>query len=131
MLKRSKSWGAGGVPKCLASSNGAITLESSDNGGSDIEMAAGFPAMGEESGKKIRDYAEVAYLTGRNRVVASHFPTALGIDDFLHRLEIALYAYGFHGDNSIGKGRKSLLDSAFLTSSFDVNFFPACVIQMV
>lgn len=99
-LKRSKSWGAGGVPKCLAPSNGAVALESSDNGGSDVEVAA-FPAMGEQSVKKIRDYAEVAYLTGRNRVVTSHFPTSLGIDDFLHRLEIALYAYGFHGDNSI------------------------------
>lgn len=52
--------------------------------------------------KKIRDYTEVAYLTGRTRVVSRHFPAAMGIDDFLHRLEIALYAYGFTGDNSIG-----------------------------
>lgn len=55
-----------------------------------------------ENGKKSRDYAEVAYLTGRMRVVTSHFPSAIGIDDFLHRTEIALYAYGFNGDNSIG-----------------------------
>lgn len=54
--------------------------------------------------EKARGYAEVAYLTGRTRVVNSHFPTALGVDDFLHRLEIALYAYGFNGDNSIGEG---------------------------
>ena len=53
--------------------------------------------------EKARGYAEVAYLTGRTRVVNSHFPTALGVDDFLHRLEIALYAYGFNGDNSIGE----------------------------
>jgi hypothetical protein len=52
---------------------------------------------------KIREYAEVAYLTGRSRKVSAHFSTAMGIDDFLHRLEIALYAYGFHGDNSIGE----------------------------
>ena len=52
---------------------------------------------------KVRGYAEVAYLTGRTKVVTNHFPTAMGIDDFLHRLEIALYAYGFNGDNAIGK----------------------------
>ena len=56
----------------------------------------------DESSKKVRDYAEVAYLTGRMRVVTNHFSSAIGIDDFLHRLEIALYAYGFNGDNSIG-----------------------------
>lgn len=53
--------------------------------------------------KKLRDYAEVAYLTGRHRVICQHFPTAMGVDDFIHRMEIALYAYGFHGDNSIGE----------------------------
>ncbi|KAL4520247.1 hypothetical protein Ndes2526B_g01226 [Nannochloris sp. 'desiccata'] len=51
--------------------------------------------------EKVRGYAEVAYLTGRTKIVANEFPTALGIDDFLHRLEIALYAYGFNGDNAI------------------------------
>lgn len=53
--------------------------------------------------EKVRGYAEVAYLTGRAKVVSHHFSTALGIDDFLHRLEIALHAYGFNGDNSIGE----------------------------
>ena len=47
-------------------------------------------------------YAEQAYLTARSRRVAKHFPTAIGVDDFLNRLEIALFAYGFTGDNSIG-----------------------------
>ena len=47
------------------------------------------------------DYVEVAYLTGRTRRITQHFPSALGIDDFLHRLEIALYAYGFKSENSI------------------------------
>ena len=47
-------------------------------------------------------YAEQAYLTARARRVAKHFPTAIGVDDFLNRLEIALFAYGFTGDNSIG-----------------------------
>jgi len=62
------------------------------------------PANGmNTNGKKLKDYTEVAYLTGRARVVNQHFPSAMGIDDFLHRLEIALYAYGFNGDNAIGK----------------------------
>ena len=47
-------------------------------------------------------YTEQAYLTARTRRVAQHFPTSLGIDDFLNRLEIALFAYGFTGQNSIG-----------------------------
>lgn len=67
----------------------------------DLEPTNGVALNG--SGKKLRDYTEVAYLTGRARVVTKHFPTAIGIDDFLHRLEIALYAYGFNGDNSIGE----------------------------
>jgi hypothetical protein len=51
---------------------------------------------------KLRGYTEAAYLTGRTRVVTELFPEALGVDDFLHRLEIALFAFGFNGDNSIG-----------------------------
>jgi hypothetical protein len=53
--------------------------------------------------KKLIDYSEVAYLTGRTRVVTQRFPGALAVDDFMLRLEIALYAYGFNGDNSIGE----------------------------
>ena len=49
-------------------------------------------------------YTEQAYLTARTRRIAQHFPDALGIDDFLNRLEIALFAYGFTGQNSIGGG---------------------------
>ena len=30
-------------------------------------------------------------------------PAALGVDDFMQRLEIALYAFGFSNDNSIGE----------------------------
>jgi hypothetical protein len=54
---------------------------------------------------KVRSYAEVAYLTGRAKVVTQHFNTALGMDDFMNRLEIALFAFGFHSDNSIGAGQ--------------------------
>lgn len=51
--------------------------------------------------KRGKDFTEVAYLVGRTRKVTTHFEAAIGIDDFLHRLEIALFAFGFNGDNSI------------------------------
>ena len=34
--------------------------------------------------------------------VSKHFSSSMGEDDFIARLEIALFAYGFTGDNSIG-----------------------------
>jgi hypothetical protein len=34
--------------------------------------------------------------------VRKHFEAAMGADDFMQRLEMALYAFGFTGDNSIG-----------------------------
>ncbi len=52
---------------------------------------------------KAYQYTEQAYLTARTRRVAQYFPRALGLDDFLNRLEIALFAYGFTGENCIGK----------------------------
>lgn len=42
-------------------------------------------------------------LTARHLEVAKHFPTAMGVDDFIARLEMALAAYGFTGDNAIGE----------------------------
>lgn len=47
------------------------------------------------------DYAASAYLTARAKVVNESFEGALGIDDFINRVEIALYSFGFSGDNSI------------------------------
>lgn len=35
--------------------------------------------------------------------VVKHFPAAMGVDDFIARLEMALAAYGFTGDNAIGE----------------------------
>jgi hypothetical protein len=35
--------------------------------------------------------------------VVKHFPTSMGVDDFMARLEMALAAYGFTGDNAIGE----------------------------
>lgn len=34
---------------------------------------------------------------------ACRFPTSLGVDDFISRVEVALWGYGFRGDNSIGE----------------------------
>lgn len=50
---------------------------------------------------KRRAGMQVPYLYTRTNAIRQHFPTALPVDDFLHRLEIALFAYGFTGDNSI------------------------------
>lgn len=44
-----------------------------------------------------------AYFTKRHQQVLQYFPSALGVDDFVARVEVALCAYGFTGDNSIGK----------------------------
>ena len=44
-----------------------------------------------------------AYYTRRHELVLQHFPTALGVDDFISRVEIALSAHGFRGENSIGE----------------------------
>ena len=41
-------------------------------------------------------------LAGRAKAVQKQFETALGQDDFIQRVEMALFAYGFTGDNSIG-----------------------------
>jgi hypothetical protein len=42
-------------------------------------------------------------LAERLAEVTKHFPTALSVDDFMSRVEVALAGYGFTGDNSIGK----------------------------
>ena len=47
--------------------------------------------------------SEQAYLEHRTRLVRRSFPHALGVDDFMQRVEVALHAFGFSGDNSIGE----------------------------
>jgi hypothetical protein len=47
--------------------------------------------------------AEAAYLKSRVDTIQSHFPSALSVDDFLFRLEMALCSFGLNGENSIGK----------------------------
>ena len=38
----------------------------------------------------------------RANKVQEQFGNAMGADDFMQRVEMALYAFGFNGDNSIG-----------------------------
>lgn len=45
--------------------------------------------------------AEAAYLKSRVDTIQSHFPSALSVDDFLFRLEMALCSFGLNGENSI------------------------------
>ena len=66
------------------------------------KQQAGFQPLISRQKSTLDQYAEQAYLTARTRRIAKHFPTAIGVDDFLNRLEVALFAYGFTGDNSIG-----------------------------
>ena len=81
------------------------TAPPSATNGAAQEKAGGQPLIARQ---KADLYAEQAYLTARARRVAKHFPTAIGVDDFLNRLEVALFAYGFTGDNSIGASFSSL-----------------------
>ena len=75
-------------------------------------------------------HTEDIYLAARTREIRKHFPTALGVDDFLSRLEVALFSYGFTGENAIAmsnlcrdeitSGFKHKLDHVF-GSSFNTN----------
>ncbi|KAL4419735.1 hypothetical protein ABPG75_006833 [Micractinium tetrahymenae] len=49
----------------------------------------------------VKDSTEVEYLTGRAAQVQKHYESAIGADDFIQRVEMALYAFGFTGENSI------------------------------
>ena len=84
---------------CLSAQQSGTAPAKTENGV--IQRQAGYqPLIGRQ---KVDMYAEQAYLTARTRRIAQHFPTAIGVDDFLNRLEVALFAYGFTGDNSIGR----------------------------
>jgi hypothetical protein len=79
---------------------------------------------------KEASHTEEVYLAARTRSIRAHFPTALGVDDFLSRLEIALFSHGFTGENSIAmsnlcrdevtSGLKHKIDAVF-GSSFNTN----------
>jgi len=42
-------------------------------------------------------------LNSRYASILKHFPNALGVDDFIARVEVALCYFGFTGDNTIGR----------------------------
>ena len=75
-------------------------------------------------------HTEDIYLAARTREIRKHFPTALGVDDFLSRLEVSLFSYGFTGENAIAMsnlcrdeitaGLKHKLDHVF-GSAFNTN----------
>mmetsp|Transcript_22805 Transcript_22805/g.54572 ORF Transcript_22805/g.54572 Transcript_22805/m.54572 type:complete len:407 (-) Transcript_22805:175-1395(-) len=44
---------------------------------------------------------EMKYAMKRNKTIQDHFPGSLSVDDFLFRVEMALSAFGFDGENSI------------------------------
>lgn len=79
---------------------------------------------------------ETKYLSQRMGQVTKHFPSALGLDDFLGRVEVALAAHGFRGDNSIAVTNlcrdestnifKTEIDHVF-GASFNINGLGACI----
>lgn len=48
------------------------------------------------------DHCAAGYLELRREAVRSYFPDALAADDFLARVEVALYGHGFAPENTIG-----------------------------
>lgn len=83
------------------STNGAVEQHARELGQELANGDLGNQLIGRQP-PKVYQYTEQAYLTARTRRVAQKFPSALGLDDFLNRLEIALFAYGFTGENCIG-----------------------------
>lgn len=68
-----------------------------------VEEGGGTVAAAQQGaqGEEVSANTELVYLTGRANKVRAHFGSAMGADDFMQRLEMALYAFGFTGDNSI------------------------------
>lgn len=58
--------------------------------------------------------------------VAKHFPSALGVDDFIARLEMALAAYGFTGDNAIAMSNLCRDESCMILEDKIESVFGSC-----
>lgn len=79
---------------------------------------------------------ELKYFSQRMGDITKHFPSALNMDDFLARVEVALCAHGFRGDNSITCTNlcrdestgilKTEIDDIF-GASFNINGLGACL----
>ena len=52
----------------------------------------------------------------RLQTVLKYFPTALSVDDYMSRVEIALAGYGFTGDNSIAMSNLCRDESCMVSS---------------
>ncbi|PRW33647.1 low-CO2 inducible [Chlorella sorokiniana] len=90
----------------VATTNGAAAQVFESNGKQIVVEPNGTIIIGPGNGAAIspadvRETAEVEYLTARVNKVQEQFGNAMGADDFMQRVEMALYAFGFNGDNSI------------------------------
>ncbi|GLI71752.1 hypothetical protein VaNZ11_017071, partial [Volvox africanus] len=65
-------------------------------------------------------------LTERLAEVTKHFPTALSVDDFISRVEIALAGYGFTGDNSIAMSNLCRDESCLILEDKIESAFGSC-----
>eukprot|EP00878_Enallax_costatus_P000335 GHUV01000414.1.p1 GENE.GHUV01000414.1~~GHUV01000414.1.p1 ORF type:complete len:449 (+),score=146.99 GHUV01000414.1:109-1455(+) len=70
--------------------------------------------------------AHAPSLTARHLEVAKHFPNALGVDDFIARLEMALAAYGFTGDNAIAMSNLCRDESCMILEDKIESVFGSC-----
>ncbi|KAL6757838.1 limiting CO2 inducible protein [Haematococcus lacustris] len=65
-------------------------------------------------------------LVGRHQTVLKHFPTALSVDDFITRVEIALAGYGFTGDNTIAMSNLCRDESCMVLEDKIESVFGSC-----
>ncbi|PNH04819.1 hypothetical protein TSOC_008923 [Tetrabaena socialis] len=65
-------------------------------------------------------------LADRLTEVTKHFPTALSVDDFIARVEVALAGYGFTGDNAIAMSNLCRDESCLILEDKIESAFGSC-----
>lgn len=65
-------------------------------------------------------------LGDRHRIILEHFPTSMGADDFMARVEMALAAYGFTGDNAIAMSNLCRDESCMILEDKIESVFGSC-----
>lgn len=60
------------------------------------------------------------------QTVLQHFPTALSVDDYMTRVEIALAGYGFTGDNTIAMSNLCRDESCMVLEDKIESVFGSC-----
>ncbi|KAI7841811.1 hypothetical protein COHA_004534 [Chlorella ohadii] len=65
-------------------------------------------------------------LASRHQDVLKHFPTALSVDDYVTRVEIALAGYGFTGDNTIAMTNLCRDESCMILEDKIESVFGSC-----